>query len=54
MTVYDAVRANLISHEAADPTMYGTTLNYVALRLLGAKPDDAGMSEARSWILKHG
>jgi hypothetical protein len=44
----------LTSHQAAPSTMYGTTLNYVALRLLGANPDDNGMIEARNWILNNG
>ncbi|KAM7477463.1 hypothetical protein LguiA_025676 [Lonicera macranthoides] len=36
--------------------MFGTSLNYVTLRLLGEKMDggDGAMSKARNWILDHG
>lgn len=37
--------------------MFGSTLNYVALRLLGEGPDDGedkAMARARNWILDHG
>ncbi|XP_051113920.1 cycloartenol Synthase-like isoform X2 [Andrographis paniculata] len=44
-------------HIEGHSTMFGTVLNYVALRLLGEEVDgqiDGAMSRARSWILDHG
>lgn len=35
-------------------TMFGTALNYVAMRLLGVERDDAAAKGARDWILRHG
>lgn len=35
-------------------TMFGTTLNYVALRTLGVAADDARAKKARDWIVAHG
>ncbi|KAA8499368.1 Cycloartenol synthase [Porphyridium purpureum] len=40
-----------IEHHA---TMFGTVLNYVALRLLNVPADDATCTAARSWIRSHG
>ncbi|KAI0566831.1 cycloartenol synthase [Gracilaria domingensis] len=34
--------------------MFGTGLNYVAMRLLGVGPDDPDAVRARQWILDHG
>lgn len=35
-------------------TMFGTALNYVALRLLGVPADDPAAQAARDWIARHG
>ncbi|MES1908679.1 MAG: hypothetical protein MHM6MM_001562 [Cercozoa sp. M6MM] len=40
--------------EDAHSTMFGTALNYVALRLLGAAADDPVCARARAFIHKHG
>jgi hypothetical protein len=42
------------SHTAGDSTMFGTVMNYVALRLLGVDCDEPVMVEIRGWIQKHG
>ena len=37
--------------------MFGTTLSYIALRLLGEEPEDGedmAMARGRKWILDHG
>lgn len=34
--------------------MFGTVMNYVALRLLGVDYEEPAMVEARSWIGNHG
>jgi hypothetical protein len=34
--------------------MFGTVLNYVSLRLLGVDREVPAMTEARTWIEKHG
>ena len=37
--------------------MFGTTLSYIALRLLGEGPEDGedmAMDRGRKWILDHG
>ncbi|KAL9346353.1 hypothetical protein Peur_061206 [Populus x canadensis] len=44
-------------HVEGHSTMMGTTLNYVALRLLGEGPEggrDGALTKARKWILDHG
>ncbi|KAL8056943.1 hypothetical protein ABFX02_04G151000 [Erythranthe guttata] len=43
-------------HTEARSSMFSTTLNYVALRLLGQEMDggDGAMHKARTWILVHG
>ncbi|OWT40004.1 lanosterol synthase [Cryptococcus neoformans Bt1] len=41
-------------HTAAPPTVYGTVMNYVALRMLGMGPDEGPMTEIRSLIHKMG
>ncbi|WVR06302.1 hypothetical protein IAU60_003332 [Kwoniella sp. DSM 27419] len=41
-------------HTAAPPTVYGTVMNYVALRLLGLGPDEGPMTEIRALIHKMG
>ncbi|KAG0523122.1 hypothetical protein BDA96_07G096800 [Sorghum bicolor] len=35
-------------------TMFGSCLNYVALRLIGEKPTNAALTKGRQWILSHG
>lgn len=35
-------------------TMFGTALNYVAMRILGVDRDDPDAVRARAWILSHG
>lgn len=42
------------SHTAAPPTVFGTVMNYVALRLLGMSPDEEPMTEIRALIHKMG
>ncbi|KAK9076017.1 hypothetical protein SSX86_004347 [Deinandra increscens subsp. villosa] len=44
-------------HIAGHSTMFGTTLNYICMRLLGEGPDDGldgACGKARQWILDHG
>ncbi|KAK4684411.1 hypothetical protein P7C73_g5763, partial [Tremellales sp. Uapishka_1] len=41
-------------HTAAPPTVYGTVMNYVALRILGMGPDEGPMTEVRGLIHKMG
>jgi len=41
-------------HTAAPPTVYGTVMNYVALRLLGMGPDEGPMGEIRGLIHRMG
>jgi lanosterol synthase len=41
-------------HTEGLSTMFGTVLNYVVLRLLGAAKDDATVAAARKWIAQHG
>jgi cycloartenol synthase len=42
-------------HIEGHSTMFGTTLNYVTLRLLGEGPNasDGAIEKGRNWILKH-
>ncbi|WWC70811.1 uncharacterized protein I206_104763 [Kwoniella pini CBS 10737] len=41
-------------HTAAPPTVFGTVMNYVALRILGMGPDEGPMTEIRALIHKQG
>ena len=41
-------------HTAAPPTVFGTVMNYVTLRLLGMGPDEGPMPEIRGLIHKMG
>ncbi|WRT67730.1 uncharacterized protein IL334_004702 [Kwoniella shivajii] len=41
-------------HTAAPPTVYGTVLNYVALRILGMGPDEGPMTRIRGLIHEMG
>ncbi|KAL7423173.1 Lanosterol synthase (Oxidosqualene--lanosterol cyclase) [Cryptotrichosporon argae] len=41
-------------HTAAPPTVYGTVMNYVMLRLLGMGPDEGPMTEIRALMHKMG
>lgn len=43
-------------HIEGPSTMFGSTLNYVSLRLLGENPDggDGAMEKGRNWILSQG
>lgn len=41
-------------HTAAPPTVYGTVMNYVTLRLLGLGPDEGPMTEIRALIHEMG
>ncbi|KAL9263607.1 Lupeol synthase-like protein, partial [Drosera capensis] len=44
-------------HVEGNSTVFGSTLNYIALRLLGEGPDDGednAMTRGRRWILDHG
>ena len=44
-------------HIEGHSTMFGTTLSYIALRLLGEGPEDGGdmaMARGRKWILDYG
>lgn len=42
------------THIECASTMFGTVLNYIALRLLGVPADAAGMDKARTFMHKHG
>lgn len=41
-------------HIEDESTMFGTVMQYVALRILGMKPDAPEMRNASNWIIKHG
>lgn len=41
-------------HIEGQSTMFGTVMQYVALRLLGMQADDPVMLQSRQWILRHG
>lgn len=41
-------------HTAAPPTVFGTVMNYVTLRLLGMGPEEGPMPEIRGLIHKMG
>ena len=41
-------------HIEGDPTMFGTVMQYVSLRLLGVDKDDVRLSKARTWIKENG
>jgi lanosterol synthase len=41
-------------HIEGDSTMFGTVMQYVSLRILGLKADDAQLIKARSWIRENG
>lgn len=43
-------------HIEGPSTMFGTTLNYVTLRLIGEGPNsgDGAMEKGRNWILERG
>jgi len=41
-------------HIEGESTMLGTVLQYVALRLLGEKPNEPAIEKARKWIHKNG
>ncbi|KAI9145366.1 terpene synthase [Paraphysoderma sedebokerense] len=41
-------------HTASPPTIFGTVLNYVALRIFGIAPDDPVMLRARNWLHANG
>jgi hypothetical protein len=41
-------------HIEGESTMFGTTLNYIAARILGAKPSDDFSVRARHWIINNG
>lgn len=41
-------------HIESDSYLLGTTLNYVAMRLLGAPTEDPDVVRARAWIATHG
>lgn len=41
-------------HIEGQSTMFGTGLNYVAMRILGVKIDDAAVERARAWIHARG
>jgi hypothetical protein len=44
----------LARHTAAPPTVYGTVMNYVALRILGMGPDEGPMTDIRALIHEMG
>ena len=54
MTVLYMKAEQLARHTAAPPTVYGTVMNYVALRLLGMEPDEGPMTEIRALIHRMG
>lgn len=41
-------------HIEGEPTMFGTVMQYVSLRLLGADKDDTRMQKASAWIKENG
>lgn len=41
-------------HIEGDSTMFGTSLSYVTLRLLGVGPDDPAIEAARAWVSRWG
>ncbi|CAI5477919.1 unnamed protein product [Closterium sp. Yama58-4] len=41
-------------HIEGHSTMFGSTLNYVSLRILGEHPANPAMTAGREWILSHG
>ncbi|GJP77609.1 hypothetical protein CLOP_g7972 [Closterium sp. NIES-67] len=41
-------------HIEGHSTMFGSTLNYVSLRILGEGPANPAMTAGREWILSHG
>lgn len=41
-------------HHDGPSRLFGTVLNYVALRLLGATADDPAAARARGWLQEHG
>ncbi|CAI7882955.1 unnamed protein product [Closterium sp. NIES-53] len=41
-------------HIEGHSTMFGSTLNYVSLRILGERPASPAISAGREWILSHG
>lgn len=49
-----ALITDAIRHTAAPPTVFGTVMNYVSLRLLGMGPDEGPMTEIRALIHKMG
>ncbi|GKY94922.1 hypothetical protein MPSEU_000457100 [Mayamaea pseudoterrestris] len=42
------------THIESPSTMFGTTLNYVALRLMGVGADEPSTRKARAFLLRHG
>jgi hypothetical protein len=48
------ILADLPRHTAAPPTVFGTVMNYVALRILGMSPDEEPMTEIRALIHEMG
>lgn len=58
------IRRYMLNHQNADggwglhiedkSTMFGTVMQYVALRLLGADKNLPEMAKARTWIMEHG
>jgi len=41
-------------HIEGEPTMFGTVMQYVSLRILGVDKEDARLSKARTWIKENG
>jgi len=41
-------------HIEGEPTMFGTVMQYVSLRILGVDKKDARLSKARTWIKENG
>lgn len=41
-------------HIEGKPTMFGTVMQYVSLRILGTDPDDPRLHKARTWIKENG
>lgn len=41
-------------HIEGDSTMFGTVMQYVSMRLMGAKKDEPNMAKARNWIKANG
>lgn len=47
---YIFIATNYFRHIESDSTMFGTVMNYVAMRILGVRRSDPRIIKARDWI----